>query len=150
MFVTMFVILKDWYHTICCRYIDADVQCCKLCFTHSWRHRSHHQVTKQVTFWNCYVSINILARASIKGSKYRTYWWLSCWHIELPVSFPLEKKFAANSKWRPFWNGRPKLRQNKFFRWSWRHRWCHRVVASKSIIKLQFLCISCNCVTVVI
>ena len=49
-----------------------------------------------------YIFVNISARASTKSSKYRKYWWLSCWHIQLPVSIPVNK-FVAISKWRPFW-----------------------------------------------
>ena len=46
--------------------------------------------------------INISARASIKGSKFRKCSWLSCWYIQLPVLHPL-KKFVMTSKRRPFW-----------------------------------------------
>ena len=58
---------------------------CKLCFTHSWRHRWRQQVTKYVKFWNWHISVNIWARASIKSSKCRKCSWLSFWYIQLPV-----------------------------------------------------------------
>ena len=52
-----------------CRYIVGNVYLCKFCYVHSWSHRWRQQVTKYVKVWNCYISINISARASIKISE---------------------------------------------------------------------------------
>ena len=49
---------------------DKPTELSRIYFTHLWRHRWRHQVTK-FTFWNWCFSVNILARASIKSSKYR-------------------------------------------------------------------------------
>ena len=53
------------------------------------------------------------ARSSIKGSKYLKCLWLSCWHIQLPVSLPVIQMVVATSKWQPFWN-------------CWHQTWKHR------------------------
>ena len=38
-----------------------------------------------VKFKNCYISINISARASVKSSKYLKCTWQTCWRIQIPV-----------------------------------------------------------------
>ena len=103
---------------------------------YSWRHQWRHQVTKQVKFWNCYISINIPAGASIKSSKYRNCSCLFCWHIQLPVSLPVTKCVATSklyfqhfelsntaSIWPQLWEDRPKLCYKMYLSWWWRYRW---------------------------
>ena len=46
---------------------------------------------KYVNFLNCHISINISDKASIKSSKYRICSWLSCCHIQLPVSHSVKQ-----------------------------------------------------------
>ena len=100
-------------------------------------------VHKAGQIWNCYISINISARASIKSSKYLKYSWLSCWYIQLPVLLPVKSlsrlengghfinffynkhSFNLTSAMRKS----SQIMQIKYLSWWWRHQWRHGVTS---------------------
>ena len=61
---------------------------------YSWRHWWRQQVTKLVELWNCYISINIAVRTSIKSSNIEN----AHGYLAGIFKFCCDLKMTANSK----------------------------------------------------